>query len=422
MHARFRLRHTHVGDDLVKVSFTVSNIGTRAVGTSSSAAWEFDYTMARIDIGIIGCGNISHSYLKGATRSEQVRVKCVADMRMEAAQEKAAEYGVQAVTMDRLLADPDIQIVINLTVPLAHAQVSMQVVEAAKHVYSEKPLVTRHAEGEALMLAAAAKGVRVGCAPDTFLGAGHQACRHAIDAGRIGRPIAGSAFFATHGMEHWHPNPEFFFKRGGGPMLDIGPYYVTQLVNLLGPVVRVAAQSTMGYATRIVSSEPLKGSIINVEVPTTVNGVLSFANGSSVTITTSWDVWKHRRIPFEIYGSEGSMLVPDPNFFGGEPMVTERDGEWIPLDVSAHPFGIPNRYTSSGAHVADYRIIGLLDMAAGVRDNRPHRASGELAMHVLEVLDAFERSSTEGRHVMIASPCERPHPLPLGKGEEVFAS
>jgi predicted dehydrogenase len=378
--------------------------------------------MPGIDIGIIGCGNISHSYLKGAARSEQVRVKCVADVRMEAAQEKAAEYGVEAVTVDRLLADPDIQIVINLTVPLAHAPVSMQVVEAGKHVYSEKPLVTRHAEGEALLLAAAAKGVRVGCAPDTFLGAAHQACRHAIDAGRIGRPVAGGAFFASHGMEHWHPNPEFFFKRGGGPMHDIGPYYVTQLVNLLGPVVRVAAQATMGYTSRTVGSEPLKGSVINVEVPTTINGVLFFANGASVTITTSWDVWKHRRVPFEIYGSEGSMVVPDPNFFGGEPMVTERDGEWVPLDISAHPFGIPNRYTSSGAHVADYRIIGLLDMAVGVRNNRPHRASGVLAMHVLEVLDAFERSSTEGRHVMIESSCERPEPLPLGKDEEVFAS
>jgi predicted dehydrogenase len=377
--------------------------------------------MERIDIGIIGCGNISHSYLKGAARSEQVRVKCVADTRMEAAQEKAAEYGVEAVTVDRLLADPDIQIVINLTVPLAHAPVSMQVIEAGKHIYSEKPLVTRHAEGKALMLAATAKGVRVGCAPDTFLGAGHQACRHAIDAGRIGRPIAGSVFFATHGMEHWHPNPEFFFKRGGGPMLDIGPYYVTQLVNLLGPVARVAAQATMGYATRTVSSEPLKGSVINVEVPTTVNGVLSFASGASVTITTSWDVWKHRRVPFEIYGSEGSMLVPDPNFFGGEPMVAERDAEWMPLDISAHPFGMPNRYTSGGAHVADYRIIGLLDMAAGVCNNRPHRASAELAMHVLAVLDAFERSSTEGRHVMMETSCERPEPLPLGKDEEVFA-
>jgi predicted dehydrogenase len=150
--------------------------------------------------------------------------------------------------------------------------------------------------------------------------------------------------------------------------------------------------------------------------------VLAFANGASVTVTTSWDVWKHRRVPFEIYGSEGSMLVPDPNFFGGEPMVAERDGDWTPLDISAHPFGKPNRRTSGGAHVADYRIVGLLDMAAAVRDNRPHRANGELAMHVLEVLDAFERSSTEGRHVMIETSCERPERLPLGKEEEVFAS
>jgi predicted dehydrogenase len=378
--------------------------------------------MARIDIGIIGCGNISHSYLKGAARSEVVRVRSIADVRVEAAQEKAAEYGVQAVTVDQLLADPAIQIVINLTVPIAHAPVSLQIVEAAKHVYSEKPLVTRHSEAEALMLAAAAKGVRVGCAPDTFLGAGHQACRRAIDTGRIGRPIAGAAFFATHGMEHWHPNPEFFFKRGGGPMLDIGPYYVTQLVNLFGPVARVAAQTTMGSATRTVTSEPLKGAVIEVEVPTTVNGVLYFANGASVTLTTSWDVWKHTRVPFEVYGSEGSMLVPDPNFFGGEPMIAERDGDWTPLDISAHPFGKPNRRTRNGAKVADYRIIGLLDMAAAIRDNRPHRTSGELAMHVLKVLGAFERSSTEGRHVMIETSCERPEPLPFGTGEEVFMS
>jgi predicted dehydrogenase len=223
-------------------------------------------------------------------------------------------------------------------------------------------------------------------------------------------------------MEHWHPNPEFFFKRGGGPMLDIGPYYVTQLVNLFGPVTRVAAQTTMGSATRTVTSDPLKGSIIEVEVPTTINGVVSFANGASVTVTTSWDVWSHTRVPFEIYGSEGSMLVPDPNFFGGEPMITERDGDWTPLDISAHPFGKPNRRLNNGTEVADYRIIGLLDMAAAVRANRRHRTSGELAMHVLEVLDAFERSSIEGRHVMIESPCERPEPLPLGNGEEVFMS
>ena len=376
--------------------------------------------MEPMNIGVIGCGNISDAYFKGAARSKLIRVKSCADMRPEAAQAKAAEYGTEAVPVDALLADPAIEIVINLTVPLAHGPVSRQIISAGKHVYSEKPLAARFSEGQALMHAAAGRGVRVGCAPDTFLGASHQACRRAMDEGRIGRGVAGAASVLSHGMEHWHPNPEFFFKRGGGPIHDIGPYYVTQLINLLGPVERVTAQASTASRSRTVTSEPLKGQVIEVEVPTTVNGVLSFANGANVSLSASWDVWKHKRLPFEIYGSEGSLLVPDPNFFGGEPMISERDGEWQPLDISAHPFGVPNREVRSGAQVADYRIIGLLDMAAGLSRGRPHRASGDLALHVLEVLDAFERSSIEGRHVMIESPCERPEPLPLGADEDVF--
>jgi predicted dehydrogenase len=371
-------------------------------------------------VGIIGCGDISEAYLKGAARSQLIRVKCCADLKADAAEAKASAYGITALPVDALLADPDVEIVINLTVPLAHGPVSRQIITAGKHVYSEKPLAARFTEAQALMLAAAGRGVRVGCAPDTFLGAAHQACRRAIDAGRIGRPIAGAAAVLSHGMEHWHPNPEFFFKRGGGPIHDIGPYYVTQLVNLLGPVARVAAQASTGSATRTVTSEPRRGQVIEVEVPTTVNGVLSFASGANVALSTSWDVWKHRRLPFEIYGTEGSMLVPDPNFFGGTPQITERDSDWQELDISAHPFREPNRTLRSGAQVADYRIIGLLDMAAALRRGRPHRASGDLALHVLEVLDAFERSSVEGRHVMIETPCERPEPLPLGTGDEVF--
>jgi predicted dehydrogenase len=371
-------------------------------------------------IGIIGCGDISEAYLKGAARSQLIRVKSCADLRAGAAEAKASAYGIAAVPADALLADPDIEIVINLTVPLAHGPVSRQIITAGKHVYSEKPLAARFTEAQALMLAAAGRGVRVGCAPDTFLGAAHQACRRAIDAGRIGRPIAGAAAVLSHGIEHWHPNPEFFFKRGGGPIHDIGPYYVTQLVNLLGPVARVAAQASTASPTRTVTSEPRRGQVIEVEVPTTVNGVLSFASGANVSLSTSWDVWKHRRLPFEIYCTGGSMLVPDPNFFGGTPQISERDSEWQELDISAHPFRTPNRTLRSGAQVADYRIIGLLDMAAALHQGRAHRASGDLALHVLEVLDAFERSSVEGRHVMIETPCERPEPLPLGAGDEVF--
>jgi predicted dehydrogenase len=371
-------------------------------------------------IGIIGCGTISDAYLKGAARFQLIRVKSCVDLNAEAAQAKATEYGISAVPADALLADPDIEIVINLTVPLAHGPVSRQIITAGKHVYSEKPLAARFTEGQALMLAAAGRGVRVGCAPDTFLGASHQACRRAIDGGRIGRPIAGAAAVLSHGMEDWHPNPEFFFKRGGGPIHDIGPYYVTQLVNLLGPVVRVTAQASTASPTRTVTSEPRRGQVIEVEVPTTVNGVMSFASGANVSLTTSWDVWKHMRLPFEIYGSEGSMLVPDPNFFGDTPQITERDSDWQELDISAHPFGTPNRTLRSGMQVADYRIVGLLDMAAALRQGRAHRANGDLALHVLEVLDAFERSSVEGRHVMIETPCTRPEPLPLGAGDEVF--
>jgi predicted dehydrogenase len=357
---------------------------------------------------------------KGAARSQLIRVKSCADLKPEAAQAKASAYGITAVPVDALLADPDIEIVINLTVPLAHGPVSRQIITAGKHVYSEKPLAARFTEAQALMLAAAGRGVRVGCAPDTFLGAAHQACRRAIDAGRIGQPIAGAAAVLSRGMEHWHPDPEFFFKRGGGPIHDIGPYYVTQLVNLLGPVTRVAAQASTASPTRTVTSEPRRGQVIDVEVPTTVNGVLSFASGANVSLTTSWDVWKHRRLPFEIYGTEGSILVPDPNFFGCAPQITERDSDWQELDISAHPFRTPNRTLRSGAEVADYRIIGLLDMATALRQGRAHRANGDLALHVLEVLDAFERSSVEGRHVMIETPCQRPEPLPLGTGDEVF--
>jgi predicted dehydrogenase len=372
-------------------------------------------------IGIIGCGNISDTYLRGAARSRLVRVKSVADIRAEAAAAKAGEYSVDAVTVDTLLADPDIEIVVNLTIPAAHAPVSLQIIEAGKHVYLEKPLATRFTDAKPVMLAAAAKGLRVGCAPDTFLGGAHQACRYAIDAGLIGIPVGGAATVLSHGMEHWHPNPAFFYQHGGGPIHDLGPYYLTQLINLLGPISRVTAQASTASKTRTITSEPNAGQTIVVDVPTTVNGALSFANGANVALSHSWDVWKHKRLPLEIYGSEGSMLVPDPNFFGGEPQITCRDGDWTPLDISRHPYGAPNRVTRTGAQVADHRIIGLLDMAAAIRLGRPHRVNGTLALHVLEVLDAFERSSLEGRHIVIETPCDRPEKLPQGSGEEVFA-
>jgi predicted dehydrogenase len=376
--------------------------------------------MTEMVIGVIGCGSISDAYLKGAARSNLIRVKSVADLRADAAAAKALEYGVAAVSVDALLADPEIGLVLNLTIPAAHAPVDLRIVQAGKHAYSEKPLAVNVAEAETMLAAAKANGVRVGCAPDTFLGAGHQACRRAIDQGRIGAPVAGAITIMSHGMEHWHPNPLFYYQRGGGPVHDMGPYYLTQLINLLGPVTRVAAQASIGNPVRTVTSQPHAGMKINVDVPTTVNGVLEFASGANVSASLSWDVWKHRRPPIEIYGTEGSLLNPDPNWFGGEPMVTRGEGEWEPLDISDLPFGAPNRKTRVGLEVGDYRIIGLLDMVAAIRDGRPHRASADLALHVLEVMDAFETSSIEGRHVTIRHTCARPAAMPTGAGEDVF--
>jgi predicted dehydrogenase len=312
--------------------------------------------------------------------------------------------------------------VVNLTVPLAHAAVSKQIVDAGKNVYSEKPLAARFADAAAVMQLAEAKGVRVGCAPDTFMGASHQACRRALDAGAIGTAVGGTAVVMGHGAESWHPNPEFFYKAGGGPVLDMGPYYVTQLVNLLGPVRRVAGMATIGNPTRTITSEPFKGTMIQVDVPTTVNGLLEFACGANVSLSASWDVWKHNRTsPIEIYGTEGTLLCPDPNFFGNTPRSCGPDGMLCDIDIAQHPFGIANRKLRNGTMQADYRMVGLVDMAVAMQQGRAHRANGEMALHVLEVLEALIESSSFRRFIDLATRCERPEPVPLGVDESVFA-
>jgi predicted dehydrogenase len=378
--------------------------------------------MAKTLIGIIGCGNISDAYFKGAARSSLVQVKACADLNPEAAKAKAALYGATPMSVPSLLADPEITLVVNLTVPLAHAAVSKQIVDAGKNVYSEKPLAARFADAAAVMQLAEAKGVRVGCAPDTFMGASHQACRRALDAGAIGTAVGGTAVVMGHGAESWHPNPEFFYKAGGGPVLDMGPYYVTQLVNLLGPVRRVAGMATIGNPTRTITSEPFKGTTIQVDVPTTVNGLLEFACGANVSLSASWDVWKHNRTsPIEIYGTEGTLLCPDPNFFGNTPRSCGPDGMLCDIDIAPHPFGIANRKLRNGTMQADYRMVGLVDMAVAMQQGRAHRANGEMALHVLEVLEALIESSISRRFIDLATRCERPEPVPLGGDESVFA-
>lgn len=356
--------------------------------------------MDKVGIGIIGCGNISEAYLKAASGFPILDIRGIADLRPEAAQARAGQFGLQARSVEELLRDPTIEIIVNLTIPAAHVEVGLQALHAGKHVHSEKPLGLTTAHARTLLDTAAKGGLRVGCAPDTFLGGSHQTCRKLVDEGVIGRPVAGSAFFMCPGHERWHPNPAFYYAAGGGPMLDMGPYYITALVNLIGPVARVSGATARVRAERVITSEPLKGTTIPVEVATHVAGTLEFASGAVVSIAMSFDVPKHRHGHIELYGTEASLIVPDPNRFGGTIEVAQAGQDWVERPTE-HPYADGN-----------YRIIGVADMAHAIRGNRAHRASGELALHVLEVMEAFQISSDSGRHVSIESRPERPQMLP----------
>lgn len=355
-----------------------------------------------INIGIVGCGNIFNAYIKGCDMFRAVKVVACADINMAAAKAKATEFGLKAMTVDELLADPSIGIVINLTIPKVHAEVSLKVLRAGKHVYGEKPLALDVAEGRKVMDYAKKKGLRVGCAPDTFLGAGLQTCRKLIDEGWIGRPLSGTAFFLGSGPEAWHPNPAFFYQRGAGPMLDLGPYYVTALVHLLGPIKAVSAVTSKGRTQRMATCKEQFGVMLPVEVPTHNSGTLLFESGANITMVVSFDVQRHRHSPIEIYGTEGSMAVPDPNGFGGPVSVYRPDNE----DWREMPFAFGYRDNSRG--------IGVADMAHAIRSGRPHRCDGSLALHALEVMMAFEESSKTRSWVQIKNQCAQPKPFPSG--------
>ncbi|KTR08259.1 oxidoreductase [Aureimonas ureilytica] len=355
--------------------------------------------MTPVGIGIIGCGNISAAYLKAARNFPVLDIRALADRRLEAAEARGAEFGIPAVSVEALLADPTIEIVLNLTIPAAHVEVGLQILAAGKHAYSEKPLGIDFADATRLTEEAKRRGLRLGSAPDTFLGGAHQAARAFLDQGHLGQPIGGSAFFLCPGHERWHPDPAFYYKAGGGPMLDMGPYYITDLVNLLGPVARVAGLSPEPRRQRTITSQPRNGELIDVEVPTHVAGALQFQNGAVVTMAMSFDVAGHKHLPLEVYGTDGSLIVPDPNHFGGDLSFLPKGGEWRSLAVE-EPYADGN-----------YRSLGLADMAAALRQGRPHRAHGDLALHVLEVMEAFGRSNETGRFVEIDTRPERPAPL-----------
>lgn len=364
----------------------------------------------KLGVGIIGCGNISTAYLSLAPLFRGIEVRACADINSVAAKLKAKEFGVRAESVDGLLAAGDIDIVVNLTVPAAHYDVSKQVVDAGKHVYSEKPFVLSVQEGRDLAKRAASRNVRVGSAPDTFLGGSHQQVRHLIDSSRVGRITSGTCHVMSHGMQHWHPNPDFFFKPGAGPVLDVGPYYVTNLIQLLGPVKSVIARSATPAPVRTITSKPRNGQKIKVETPTTIHAILEFETGAIITLGASWDVWQHGHRNMELYGEEGTIDVPDPNFFGGDVRVTRQARPVIRLPRWDHPFAVPNQRHPRGP-VANYRAAGLADMANAILKNRPHRCSMEMALHAVDVMTSILKSGEKGRPVALRTRCERPAPL-----------
>jgi predicted dehydrogenase len=362
-------------------------------------------------VGIVGCGNISGIYFENlCTVFENVRVKSCADLDPERVQAKVTKYpGVKVSTLEAMLADPDIDIILNLTTPQGHYGVAKQALEAGKSVHNEKPLTLSRDEGRELLELAEKHGVLVGGAPDTFLGAGIQTCLRLINEGAIGEPIGAQAFMHGHGHEHWHPDPEFYYQKGGGPMFDMGPYYLTALVALLGPVRRVTGSARISFPTRTISSEKKRGQTIDVEVPTHIAGVLDFVGGAVGTISTSFDVWASDVPRIEIFGSEGTLGVPDPNGFGGPIRIRKGRAEaWEDVAVS-------------GAYAVNSRGIAVADIAAALEEGRSNRANGKLAYHVLDIMHGIHDASSQERHIHLESTCTRPEALPenLARGQVV---
>lgn len=375
-----------------------------------------------LTVGILGCGSISDAYCTGLSNSSHVSLVACADRDIDAARTLARRHGLRGTGIKELLDDAGLDIIVNLTPPAVHAEVGLQVLHAGKHLYQEKPLATNIDDARLLITEGARLGLRIGCAPDTFFGAAHQACRAEIDAGVIGRPIGGSVYMISEGMESWHPNPRFFFEPGGGPLFDLGPYYVTQLVHLLGPVSHVTSMGSIGRKERTIGSGPNKGSTISVQVPTTYYAILQFQCGALINFSTSWDAIAHQHGPsLELFGTDGSLAGPTPNFFDGSVQVCNTDTPWREVSTAAWAFGQTNYLLPDGSRVANYRGLGAIEMAASILTGRPHRANADLAFHVLEVLVAIERASTSGQRQCINTSIDRPIPLPRGCDQAVFS-
>jgi len=363
-------------------------------------------------VGIMGAGNISAAYLRLAPLFKGLEVRAVADIIPEAAQKRAEEFGVAAQTPDELLKNSELDVIVNLTIPATHYSVSTDIISAGKHAYSEKPFVLTLEEGTALKKAAAERNLKVGSAPDTFLGGAHQQARQIIDSGQLGKIMSGTTHVMSRGMEHWHPNPDFFFQVGAGPILDIGPYYVTELIHLLGPVKRLSAFTNMARTEREVTAEgPQKGTFVKVGTPTTIHSVLEFVSGAIITIGASWDVAAHGHHNIELYGTDGSIFVPDPNFFGGDLVTTDVAGTRTTETPWDHPFGVNNQDLDKPTPRANYRTAGLADMMASIDGGYTARCGLDVALHAVDVMTSLLKAGESGQVLTLSTTCERPMAL-----------
>jgi predicted dehydrogenase len=363
----------------------------------------------KMRIGLVGCGNISDIYLTNAQLFKDIEFVAVSSRNVESAKRTGERYELEVRSIDRLVTSDDVDIVLNLTTPRVHAAISLAAIEAGKHVYTEKPLATSLAEGKGIAAAAAVKGLRVGCAPDTVLGSGIQTARAAIDREAIGKPLIGMASVLSHGMEAWHPNPASFYQHGGGPVFDLGPYYITALVTLLGPIVSVSAVGQKGSRRRTITAEhsPFRGEAVAVDVLTSVQALLDFASGVQVTFTASWDVWRHSLPPIELHGTDGSMRLGDPDTFGGVIATATGQSDWLETDTASNTFGRKN-WPIENPQFANYRGLGLAEMARAIIEGRPHRASVEVSLHTLAVMSAIVESAEQRNSIDVAEVCRRP--------------
>lgn len=354
-------------------------------------------------VGVIGTGAVSGAYLSMARNFPAIEIAALADIDADKAHAKAAEFNIaQVASVDDLLKDQSIHIILNLTIPRAHAEISLRALESGKHIFSEKPLAISVPEGRQIISLAKSRNLRVGCAPDTFLGSGIQTARKLLDDGVIGRPIGFTAFMMGRGHESWHPNPEFYYQPGGGPMFDMGPYYLTALLQFFGPIRRIMGLAKIAIPQRTITSQPKAGKQITVQTPDHILGCIDFDNDVTGTIITTFAAHYPQydpKQPITIYGEHGTIRVPDPNQFDGPVQLRkEGDADWT-LIPPATPTGLG-------------RSVGLADMCQGIRDGREHRATGDQASYVLEAMQSFLDSSSSGRAVRPTGPYHRPEPLP----------